>query len=361
MDFKDNSKSKKSILNSLLLKRSTKVEPHPSSYDEHHDSDHNNSSYDDHPYQPLSASYEHHQNPFQTSVSASSTPIKRLHKIGRLNRLWHCHSSTQSLTSNHSAPSYFLRKISTSTKKKIRNKTDRHSHPISNQQNVITDDEQPYNVFFAVDNYIDSDHIEDIGKSPSNKNSVRFHSNGGLNMLRSISNERFHGGHPSASKVTSKSQEQIIVNDIDESVVCDSSKPQSPTSKSHDGNFGFNREDVYRDDCDFPVGHSIAMSACRSRLRERLLPPGYANRVTQSSNQQQEHQQQQQQQQHYSFPNIIEKSSNPASTEHRNSRSISCDLLQNAKRTGKTESLAKNSLYAAQLINLIPTEVARER
>lgn len=338
MDLKENSKPKKSILNTLLLKRSTKVEPHPSRFDEHqHDYDDeiaHNVSFEDHPYRPLTSHDQ--QNPFQTSVSANSTPIKRLHKIGRLNKLWHCHSSNQSLTSNHSAPSYFLRKISTSTKKKIRNKNDRHSHPISNA-NVIPD-ENPYKTFYEVSDYIDAD-TDVLNKS--HKNNVRFHSNGGLNVARSISNERYNGG------VVSKSQEQIIVNDIDEIIVCNSSKQQSPTSKSHDGNFAFNREDS-----DFPAGHSIAMSACRSRLRERLLPPGYANRIIQSPNDQQ----------HYSFPNIVESSSKPTSTtEHKNSRSISCDLLSNAKRTGKTESLAKNSLMAAQLINLIPTEVARER
>lgn len=368
MDFKDNSnKPKKSILNTLLLKRSTKVEPHPSSsssYEkEHHDRDHKNSSYDDHPYRPLSSNGQ--PNLFQTSVSASSTPIKRLHKIGRLNRLWHCHSSTQSLSSNHSAPSHFLRQISTSSKKKIRNKTDRHSHPISCQNVITDDDEQAYDAFFTVDDYIDSDHIDDIGQSPSNKtNNVRFDSNNGrLNVPpRSISNEQFSStdDNSGVSKITSKSQEQIIVNDIDESIVCDSSEKRSPTSKSHDGNFTFNRDD----DFDCPAGHSIAMSACRSRLRERLLPPGYANRRTQSSSEQHQHQQQQQKEQpHYSFPDIVEKSSNSTSSEHRHSRSNSCDLITNAKRTGKTESLAKNSLMAAQLINLnlIPTEVARER
>lgn len=371
MDFKDNSnKPKKSILNTLLLKRSTKVEPHPSSsssYDnEHNDSDQKNSTYDDHPYRLLSSNCQ--PNLFQTSVSASSTPIKRLHKIGKLNRLWHCHSSTQSLSSNHSAPSHFLRQINTSTKKKIRNKNDRHSHPISCQNVITDDDEQAYNAFFNVDDNIDSDHIDDIGQSPSNKNTnVRFNSNNGrLIVPRSISNERFSSDDNSCvSKITSKSQEQIIVNDVDESVVCDFSQKRSPTSKSHDGNFTFNRYD----DFDFPAGHSIAMSACRSRLRERLLPPGHANHRTQSSNEQQQQQrrkqqqQQQNEQQHCSFPDIVEKSSNSTSSEHRNSRSISCDLITNAKRTGKTESLAKNSLMAAQLINLnlIPTEVARER
>lgn len=343
MDFKD--KSKKSILNTLLLKRSTKIEPHPSSDDQNDDGQ---TSSDMDQYRPL-CSAAHDSNPFQTSMSANSTPIKRLHKIGRLNRLWHCHSSNQSLTSNHSAPSYFLRKISTSTKKKIRNKSDRHSHPISNTQTTLPDAHNTYDMFYATDdNYIDSDQFDDRPKDSSQKQCVRFHANanGGHSISRSISNERFNGGRPMPCLVTSKSTEQIIVNDIDESVLCDSSHQQSPTSKSHDGNFTSSR-----DESEFPVGHSIAMSACRSRLRERLLPPAYVNRQMQQSNEQH---------QHFSFPDIVEKSARQP-VEHRNSRSISCDLLANAKRTGKTESLAKNSLMAAQLINLIPTEVARER
>lgn len=336
MDFKENSKSKRSIFNQILSKRSTKVEPQPSFHDQNDDAHH--SSTENHPYHQLSSAHE--QNPFQTSASASSTPIKRLH-IGRLNRLWHCHSSTQSLTSNHSAPSNFIRKISTSTKKKIRNTNDRHSHPISNINALPKT--HVYDGYYLQTNCIEAD--------PTDRNCVQFHSNGGANVPRSISTERIcgnnSGGCGGAGFVMSKSQEQIIVNDIDEIIVCDSSKQQSPTSKSHDGNFTYNREDS-----DFP--DSIAMSACRSRLRERLLPPGYAKQASHSSTEQQ----------HYSFPNIVDKNSRPSSEQHRNSRSISCDLASNAKsshRSGRTESLAKNSLMAAQLINLIPTEVARER
>lgn len=386
MDFKDsNSKSKKSILNTILLKRSTKIEPHPSSDNNQFDSDefaHSSNIDTNHLYhrQYPSATCHERSNPFQTSVSAGSTPIKRLHKIGRLNRLWHCHSSTQSLTSNHSAPSYFLRKISANTKKKIRNKTDRHSHPISHT-NTLNDAHESYEIFYDTDNshttcidyanQIDDNASKDL--SSINKNvansSVRFHTNnsyGGIYIPRSISTERLNDNNATIlNLITSKSQEQIIVNDIDESVLCDSSQQQSPTSKSHDGNFNSSRDEMV-----FPiVGHSIAMSACRSRLRERLLPPGYINRSATQSNEQQhhphyqhqlQHQSQQQQQQHFSFPDIAGRSS-CSSNEQRNSRSISCDLLANAKRTGRTESLAKNSLMAAQLINLIPTEVARER
>lgn len=393
MDFKDsNSKSKKSILNTILLKRSTKIEPHPSFGNNQFDSDelahssNSNSNSDTnrlyHRQYSSATCHERSNNPFQTSVSAGSTPIKRLHKIGRLNRLWHCHSSTQSLTSNHSAPSYFLRKISANAKKKIRNKTDRHSHPISHT-NTLDDTHESYEIFYDTDNshttYIDyanpiehDDNSKELPPSTNRNaaNSVRFHANnnnniGGIYIPRSISTERLDDNNVTIlNLITSKSQEQIIVNDIDESVLCDSSQQQSPTSKSHDGNFNSSRDEM--------AGHSIAMSACRSRLRERLLPPGYVNRNAIQSNEPQQQnyhhqqhrrsqtQQPHQQQQHFSFPDIAGRSS-CSSNEHRNSRSISCDLLANAKRTGRTESLAKNSLMAAQLINLIPTEVARER
>lgn len=391
MDFKDsNSKSKKSILNTILLKRSTKIEPHPSFDNNQLDSDefaHSSNSNTDtnrlyHRQYSSATCHERSNNPFQTSVSAGSTPIKRLHKIGRLNRLWHCHSSTQSLTSNHSAPSYFLRKISANAKKKIRSKTDRHSHPISHT-NTLDDTHESYGIFYDTDNS-NTTHIDYANPIDDNKskelpaatnrnvaNSVRFHSNnnGGIYIPRSISTERLDDNSVTIlNLITSKSQEQIIVNDIDESVLCDSSTQQSPTSKSHDGNFSSSRDEMV-----FPIaGHSIAMSACRSRLRERLLPPGYVNRNATQSNEEQHQnyhhhqhhrsqtQQPHQQQQHFSFPDIAGRSS-CSSNEHRNSRSISCDLLANAKRTGRTESLAKNSLMAAQLINLIPTEVARER
>lgn len=390
MDVKDSSsKSRKSILNTILLKRSTKIEPHPSldnnnpcgTNDYAHGSGNGTHPLYHHRHNSSTTTCHERSNPFQTSVSADSTPIKRLHKIGRLNRLWHCHSSTQSLTSNYSAPSYFLRKISANARKKNRTKTDRHSHPIS-RTNKNSDAHQSYDVFYDSQtdnslqttyndyyaNQIIADGYQKNRDLSINKksNSVRLHANdtGGIYIPRSISTERLNDiSTTNATRlnlITSKSQEQIIVNDIDEGVLCDFNKQQSPTSKSHDGNFSSDQNDM-----DFVIaGHSIAMSACRSRLRERLLPPGYVNRSTIQTNEllpkQQQQQQQRQQQQHFSFPDIAGKSTH-SSNEQRNGRSISCDLLANAKRTGRTESLAKNSLMAAQLINLIPTEVARER
>lgn len=91
---------------------------------------------------------------------------------------------------------------------------------------------------------------------------------------------------------------------------------------------------------------SIAMSACRSRLRQKLLPPGIA--IDLASNEQ-----------HFSSPDISEKQ---VETKYNN-RSMSYDVLTGVNRpsTASADSLAKQSLIAAQLLHLIPAERARER
>lgn len=339
MELKETPKPKKSIFNAFLAKRSTKVEPH--SFDER-----NGTSFNiDEILHEQSSS--HVQHPLQTSVSANSTPIKRLYKIGKLNRLWHCHGSNLSLTSNHSIPSHFLRKTSHSTKKRIANTKDRHSHPISST----------HDVFYVTDNSSNNDLIKrskSLNPNPNqNQNQNRNHSNATVNnslsMHHNVSIEQFDNDIP--KRGLSKSQEQIIVNDIDENTLFDSSKQRSPTSKSHDGNFTWNPDEL-----DYPIVHSIAMSACRSRLREKLLPPGYMHKIQQANEQSSNEQQQ-------NSSNITNnnKGDRSSGTEQRNTRSFSCDILHSAKRSGRAESLAKNSLMAAQLINLIPTEVARER
>lgn len=337
MELKETPKPKKSIFNAFLAKRSTKVEPH--SFDERNGTRFNIDNI------LHEQSSSHDQRPLQTSVSANSTPIKRLYKIGKLNRLWHCHGSNLSLTSNHSIPSHFLRKTSHSTKKRIANTKDRHSHPISST----------HDVFYVTDNSSNDDLIKrskslNPNQNQNHSNSTIVNHNNSLSMHQNFSIEQFDNDIPKMG--LSKSQEQIIVNDIDENTLCDS-KQRSPTSKSHDGNFSWNRDEL-----DYPKGHSIAMSACRSRLREKLLPPGYINKIQQTN----EKQISNEQQQNSSFSNISNnKGDRSSATEQRNARSYSCDILQNAKRSGRAESLAKNSLMAAQLINLIPTEVARER
>lgn len=90
---------------------------------------------------------------------------------------------------------------------------------------------------------------------------------------------------------------------------------------------------------------SIAMSACRSRLKQKLLPPGIS--IDLASNEQ-----------HFSSPNISEK---PSDAPKTNNRSMSYDVLTGRPSTASADSLAKQSLIAAQLLHLIPVERARER
>lgn len=113
---------------------------------------------------------------------------------------------------------------------------------------------------------------------------------------------------------------------------------------------------------------SIAMSACRSRLRQRLLPPAGnlvrsldlpSSPVVSSE-------------QHFSSPNICTTGSSGSSPSRdkptplaaavsNQSRSLSYDVLTGVRRPASADSLAKQSLIAAQLLNLIPAERARER
>lgn len=94
---------------------------------------------------------------------------------------------------------------------------------------------------------------------------------------------------------------------------------------------------------------SIAMSACRSRLRQKLLPPGGNTEFTGE--------------QHFSSPNISAGvTPEPVIAEpSEGNRSLSYDILTGVKRPASADSLAKQSLIAAQLLNLIPAEKVRER
>lgn len=109
------------------------------------------------------------------------------------------------------------------------------------------------------------------------------------------------------------------------------------------------QDDAKHQDAPKPVFNeyqsSIAMSACRSRLRQKLLPPGIS--IDLASNEQ-----------HFSSPNISEK---PSVAPKTNNRSMSYDVLTGRPSTASADSLAKQSLIAAQLLHLIPVERARER
>lgn len=138
---------------------------------------------------------------------------------------------------------------------------------------------------------------------------------------------------------------------------------------------------------------SIAMSACRSRLRQKLLPPAGgsldlpSSRFSSPPSMDDEQQQDQhtrhnpQKQQHFSSPDIVlhqrrDNRSDDAATDSFDTesvlqaateeavaanRSLSYDVLTGVKRPISADSLAKQSLIAAQLLNLIPAERARDR
>lgn len=337
MEFKEsNFKPKKSILNAFLVKRSSKVEPHPiaskGSEDVVADCD-----------EPVTNSIDnkHRPNPFQhTSVSANSTPIKRLYNIGKFNKIWRCYYSTQSVNSNTDstfASTSILRRKKT---KEHRNRDDRHSHPIdvTNQNGSYFDKAAGVGSGYSDYELFCNDKANGRIKTAYNRSPSE--NEGSKEFKSAVEVHKYYDDTNTLHELAPFNGSSSRSGD-DES----SQSPKSPASNSQDIFFP-NREAADR-----PV-HSIAMSACRSRLRQKLLPPSIS--VDSAT-----------MQQNLSFPNISDNdklSDAHTSQQHRNSRSFSYDMLSsNAKRTGKTESLAKNSLMAAQLINLIPTEVARER
>lgn len=344
MEFKEsNFKPKKSILNAFLVKRSSKVEPHPTAAT--NDNNSNNGAVADCDEELNGGDNKRRPNHFNhASVSANSTPIKRLYNIGKLNKIWRCYYSTQSVNSNVD-PSFPSTSILRRKKnKESRNRDDRHSHPIR------VPNQNGHHFEKGVGGYSDYELfcndkangriVGTMDRSPTvNRNTKMFESTAEVhkyydetNTLRELSTLNSGSGSRSGDDDSSQS-------------------PKSPASNSQEIFFP-HRDATVTFASDQPV-QSIAMSACRSRLRQKLLPPSSSVDGAPM-----------QREQNLSFPNISEKDKlidAYTSQTHRNSRSFSYDMLTNAKRTGKTDSLAKNSLMAAQLINLIPTEVARER
>lgn len=93
---------------------------------------------------------------------------------------------------------------------------------------------------------------------------------------------------------------------------------------------------------------SIAMQSCRSRLRQKLLPPGVRNEILELNSH------------NFSSPNISEELN-----RQRENRSASYDTLvgttATVHRPASTDSLARHALMAAQVLHLIPAEKVRER
>lgn len=342
MEFKEsNFKTKKSILNAFLVKRSSKVEPHPTA------SNGSGGVAADYDEQSNSVDNKRRPNPFhRTSASANSTPTKRLYNMGKLNKIWRCYYSTQSVNSNTDTPFPATSILRRKKSKEHRNREDRHSHPIRvvNQNDRYFDKTAGVSSGYSDYELFCNDKANGriaaaLDRSPSE--------NGGSKVFKSTVEVHKYYDDTNTLRELAPFNGSSSRSGDDES----SQSPKSPASNSQDMFFP-NRDTSMTFAAERPV-QSIAMSACRSRLRQKLLPP--SSSVDGAT---------MQREQNLSVPNISDKDKlidGHASQTHRNSRSYSYDMLTNAKRTGKTESLAKNSLMAAQLINLIPTEVARER
>lgn len=106
--------------------------------------------------------------------------------------------------------------------------------------------------------------------------------------------------------------------------------------------------------------NSIAMSACKSRLREKLLPPDKIQLAQE---------QQQQQTDIYSVTSDTEEvSSNNNNTNRLNGHATGTSStpptateVHYAQRPASADSLARQALMAAQVLHLIPAERARAR
>lgn len=340
---KPNGKIKKSLFNQLLSKRSIKVEPQP--YDDQNGDN--------------SIPFEWHSN-HQQSISENSTPIKQHRNIhGKAtNKFWRRHNSSQNVNSNkldNSSPhSSYLR---TPKKDRKTNKNFRHSHPFSSLCCSKFDTKSgtpPINsdggakCNFSYDSSIDGgthsegNHNENVQHQQSPTNSINRISRIEAEIHPLISNQSESAASNSNSNDTSISPDRLPFGTKTNTFSTSLSQPQSPTNTVFEG---FLSDSAVSE----PQPVSIAMTACRSRLRQKLLPPGTKITVSQTE-------------QHFSSPNISsEKTADKSLAAHRNSRSLSYDLLSGVNRPGSADSLAKNSLVAAHVLNLIPTEKARER
>ncbi|XP_037930742.1 inositol polyphosphate 5-phosphatase E [Teleopsis dalmanni] len=107
----------------------------------------------------------------------------------------------------------------------------------------------------------------------------------------------------------------------------------------------------------------IAVSACRSRLRLKLYPPGMEISNTEIQNKEHTSMKKATTPQHMSSPNIAtqpEIIENFNEMEQQSLRFMSQENIL-IKRQSSSSGLAKQALMAAQVLSLIPTEKARER
>lgn len=329
MEKSDNGKPqvkvKKSLINSLLSKRSTKVEPHP--FDENNVSGQS--------YRPYTGHLE------QQSVSANSSPIKACRNIDK-NQMWRRHNSNHHMNSIDSMNSTFMRATSKAPLA-TKNINNRLSHPFSLccnrfDVNSVTPPVTASGTYDVLENQenvskTDTDNLSN-GHYKIVSTKVDVHS-----PLRTPTPTDSSNDHVNLSP-TKRLPNDFRVNDTVPEQQSESPST-TPTERFAPAKPVFAEYQT----------KSIAMSACRSRFREKLLPPGTVLNATPE--------------QHFSSPNISEKSAEKTTApDHRNSRSYSYDILVGrggADRPGSTDSLVKQSLMAAQVLHLIPTEKARER
>lgn len=326
MDKSDNGKPqmkvKKSLINSLLAKRSTKVEPHP--FDD--------SNVSGQSYRP----YTGHLEP--QSVSANSSPMKVCRDVDKT-QLWRRHNSNQHMNNIDSVASSFMRAKAPLAAK---NSNNRLSHPFSLCCNRF-DANSVTPPITASGQYHVYENQENVNKSePDNISnghykivSTKVDIHPPLRTPTPSDSSNDHGSI-SPKRLPHESTTDVAIHEQ-----CSESPSMSPTDRSPPNKPVFNEYQT----------KSIAMSACRSRFREKLLPPGTVLNAPE---------------QHLSSPNISDKSmEKTGAPEHRNSRSYSYDILVgrsgSQERPGSTDSLVKQSLMAAQVLHLIPTEKARER
>lgn len=309
-DDKNPVKARKSIFNNFLAKRSTRVEPHP---------------FDD----DRSVSGQSYRTFEQQSASANSTPIK-ISKNDR-SQSWRRHNSTQHMNNIDAA----AERPGASGGASAKESSNRLGHPFSlccnsSESNAIAPGNSNGMTTATVNahtrNVVFNDTV-DYADDRVISTRVDIHS-----PIRSAPSSPVTSSNqppkclPETTKISDSSPEHENGT---------SSKPTSPVLSNQ-----------------LPT-KSIAMSACRSRFRDKLLPPG-ANVMTASVAEQDEQPE---------TASTNHGASRPAPEASSSRKSFSYDRIVKSsnERPNSADSLVKQSLMAAQVLHLIPTEKARER
>lgn len=353
-------KSTTNTLLNLLTRRSTKVEPSP--------------SYQDNINSTLNPSNNTDTNTGATSVHSS--PISTLNQFrqGHLRR----HSSTQNLSSirrDESASPLHKRTIGGIPKKAKSSTTNRFSHQFTLCCSVHDERMCTPPVSVRYNSMAQVELCRTLNKKPSDEILNAPNENNGFGITtKAETTNKVPNGHVSLVPTTNSFTTATVHSNNLESLQVPSADTTNPFNLLPMAQALSTDESSNDDSTDKPVvfneyQSSIAMSACRSRLRERLLPPsGHFVRSLDLPNSPPITTEQ-----HFSSPNICTIASNgsspardkstaiSASVVTNRNRSLSYDVLTGVRRPASADSLAKQSLIAAQLLNLIPAEKARER